>query len=205
VEQTIKEVGKQTGGKERGSDKGVRSPSPEIKEEDTEQHGMDPKEMSTRIKHSRELEKGGSRKKSKATKTSLDHITLTEGDLYDNGDTVRDVTTEALQQFEKQQQIILRAIQTGLQELQTHASQAGMVSTSLAIDTLEVADMLRMKASSAIVLPDGALTMENKADRPTVSALKGVGLNLVALLREALHLLEDGVIGELRAHEHHAL
>jgi len=59
--------------------------------------------MSTRIKCPRELEKGGSKKKSKATKASLDPITLTEGKLYDIGDTVRDVTTKALQQFEKQQ------------------------------------------------------------------------------------------------------
>jgi len=35
--------------------------------------------------------------KSKATKTSLDPITLTEGDLHDIGDIVSNVTTEALQ------------------------------------------------------------------------------------------------------------
>lgn len=62
---------------------------------------MDPQETSTCIKHPRELEKRGSRKKSKATKTSLDPITLTEGDLHDIGDTVIDVTMEALQQFEQ--------------------------------------------------------------------------------------------------------
>lgn len=76
-----------------------------------------------------------------------------------------------------------------MQELQTRALQVGTVSTSLAIDTSEAAEMLRAKASNAIVLPDGALTAENEADRPTVSALKGVGLNLVALSGEALHLL----------------
>jgi len=64
-----------------------------------------------------------------------------------------------------------------------------MVSTTLAIDTSEAADMLHTKASSAIVLPDGALITENEADRPTISALKGVGLNLVVLACEALHLL----------------
>ena len=134
---------------------------------------MDPQETSTCIKHSRELEKGRYKKKSKATKTSLDPITLTEDDLYDIGDTVRDVT--------------------GLQELQTCASQAGTVSTSLAVGTSEAADMLRMKASSVIVLLDGALTTKNEVERPTLNALKGVGLNLAALLREALHLLQDGV------------
>lgn len=63
------------------------------------------------------------------------------------------------------------------------------MSTTLAIGTSEVAEMLCAKVSSAIVLPDRALTMENKDDRPTVSALKGVGLNLAALPCEALHLL----------------
>lgn len=80
-----------------------------------------------------------------------------------------------------------------------------MVFTSLAIDTSKAADMLRMNASSVIVLSDGALIMENEAERPTVSALKGVGLNLAVLLCESLHLLWDGVIAELRAREHRAL
>ena len=47
--------------------------------------------------------------------------------------------------------------------------------------------------------------MKNEANRPTVSALKGVGLNLVALPHEALQLLQDGVIVKLRAREHCAL
>lgn len=64
-----------------------------------------------------------------------------------------------------------------------------MVSTNLAIDTLEVVETLHVKASSMIVLPNGALTMENEANRPTICALKGVGLNLVVLPGEALHLL----------------
>lgn len=60
--------------------------------------------------------------------------------------------------------------------------------------------MLCTKASIMLVLPDGALTIDNEAGRPTVSALKGFGLNLVVLLHEALHLLQ-----ELRACEHRAL
>jgi len=78
-------------------------PSPKTEEEtdeQIEQHSEDPHAMSTHIKHPREQEKGGSRKKSKATKASLDLITLTEGDLQDIGDTVQDVIAEALQQFE---------------------------------------------------------------------------------------------------------
>jgi len=41
-------------------------------------------------------------KKSKATKTSLELVTLMEDDLHDIGDIVRDVNVEALQQFEQQ-------------------------------------------------------------------------------------------------------
>lgn len=79
------------------------------------------------------------------------------------------------------------------------------MSTTLAIGTLEAAEILCVKVSSMIVLHDGALTTENEADRPTVYALKGVGLNLVGLPGEALHLLEDGVSVELRACEHRTL
>lgn len=62
-------------------------------------------------------------------------------------------------------------------------------NTILVIGTLEATDMLHVKASSAIVLPDGTLIIENEADMPTISALKGAGLNLAVLLRESLHLL----------------
>ena len=63
------------------------------------------------------------------------------------------------------------------------------MSTIFAIGTSEAINMLCMKASSAIVLSDGELTIDNEAQRPTINALKGVGLNLETLLREALHLL----------------
>lgn len=79
------------------------------------------------------------------------------------------------------------------------------MSTSLTIGTSEAAEMVRAKVSSVIMLLDGALTIKNEADRPTVRALKGVGLNLVVLPSEVLHLLQDGVITKLRAREHHAL
>ena len=59
-------------------------------------------------------------KKSKPSNTSLDLITLTEGDLNDIGDTVWDATAEMLQQFEQQQQQALGAIQMGLRKLQIH-------------------------------------------------------------------------------------
>jgi len=79
------------------------------------------------------------------------------------------------------------------------------MSTSLSIITSEAIEMLHAKASSKIVLPDGALTIDNEANIPTVNTLKGVGLNMAALSSEVLHLLQDGVIAKLRAHEHRAL
>jgi len=68
-------------------------------------------------KHNRDPEKVGPRKKSKANKTSLDLITLTEDDLNDIGDMVRNATVELLQQFKLQQKQALGAIQMGLHEL----------------------------------------------------------------------------------------
>lgn len=55
--------------------------------------------------------------KRKASKSSFDPITLTEGDLHDIGKTVRHVTTEALQQFKEQHQLVLGALETQIQEL----------------------------------------------------------------------------------------
>jgi len=55
------------------------------------------------------------------------------------------------------------------------------------------------------VLLDGALNTKIEANRTAVSTLKGVGLNLVALPSEALHLSQDGMIVELRAGEQRTL
>ena len=55
------------------------------------------------------------------------------------------------------------------------------------------------------MLPDGSLTVETKFDKAIVSALKKIGLNLVAVPSEALHTLQYGVIAELGAREQHTL
>lgn len=65
--------------------------------------------------------------------------------------------------------------------------------------------MLHTKVTNMIVLPVGALTTENEVDKPMVNNLKGVGLNMVMLPRETLHLLQDGVTVKLRVWESHAL
>ena len=58
-------------------------------------------------------------------------------------------------------------------------------------------EMLRAQMTNTIVLPDGALVIENEADRPMVTGLKGIRLNIVALPRETLYILQDGVTTKL--------
>lgn len=63
--------------------------------------------MLTQLKFQHPIEQAGSRKKVKASKLSIDPITLNEGDLNDIGETVRDVTNEPLQNFMQENQIVL--------------------------------------------------------------------------------------------------
>lgn len=93
----------------------------------------------------------------------------------------------------------------GLHDLQICASQTGTTSTNLTIVTSEATWMLHARDSRVIMLLEGALTTKIEADRLTVSTLKEVGLNLAVLPGEALHLLQDRVIVELRAREKNAL
>lgn len=65
--------------------------------------------------------------------------------------------------------------------------------------------MLCTRVTNPILLPYGALTTENEAGMPMINSLKGVGFSMAALPQEMLHLLQDGVIAELRAQESHAL
>ena len=83
--------------------------------------------------------------------------------------------------------------------------QASTLSTSLAVGIVVAEEMLCAHMTNTIVLPEGALVTENEANRPTVNALKGVGINMVALPQETLYVLHDGVTAELRAREGHAL
>lgn len=59
--------------------------------------------------------------------------------------------------------------------------------------------------TNTIVLPEGALVTSNEVDRPTVSASKGLSLNMAALPRETLYVLEDEITVELLARESHTL
>ena len=46
----------------------------------------------------------------KASKLSIDPITLTKGDLHDINEMMRDVTNEALQDFMQENQIVLAVL-----------------------------------------------------------------------------------------------
>ena len=45
----------------------------------------------------------------------------------------------------------------------------------------------------------------NEADRPTISTLKCIRINMVALSQETLYILQDGIIAELWARESRVL
>lgn len=79
------------------------------------------------------------------------------------------------------------------------------MSTSLALGTTATEEMLCARMTNTIVFPEGALVTQNETDRAMVSALKGVGINMAALPRETLYVLQDRVTVELRAREGHAL
>lgn len=70
-----------------------------------------------------------------------------------------------------------------------HTPQAGTLLTSLAVGMSAVEEILHALMTNTIVLLEGALVTENKADRPTVIALKGVGINMDVLPRETLYVL----------------
>lgn len=50
-----------------------------------------------------------------------------------------------------------------------------------------------------IELSNGSMTIVVEANKATISTLKGIGVDLVALPSEALHTVQDGVITKLRA------
>lgn len=89
----------------------------EAEETKTIEGSADPGTASTQLKNPHITERVGPRKKVKASKLSIESITLTEGDLHDIDETVYDVTNEALQEFMQEHQTVLGALRTQLQEL----------------------------------------------------------------------------------------
>jgi hypothetical protein len=145
------------------------------------------------------------RKKAKASKLDGELITLTEGDLGDIGDTVREVTREAIDEAMTEQQIVLGVLRVQLQELGARASQPGTIATHGATGMSATEQLLQAKMANTIALPAGALITENAEDRAVVGRLTGLGLNLAALPRESLYQLQDSATMELRAREGRAV
>jgi len=79
--------------------------------------------------------------------------------------------------------------------------QAGTLSTNLAVGTTIVEQMLCARTTNTIMLPEWALVITNEADRPTISALKGIRINMATLPWETLYILQDGITAELWARE----
>lgn len=83
-----------------------------------EERSADPQIVSTQLKCQHPSERTRPRKKVKASKFSIDPITLTEDDLHDISKKVLGVTSKALQNFTQENQIMLGALKVQLQELQ---------------------------------------------------------------------------------------
>lgn len=83
--------------------------------------------------------------------------------------------------------------------------QAVTLSNNLAVGTTTAEQMLRAWVKNTIVLPKGALVTTNKADEPTITALKGIKINMAALPWETLYVLQDAINAKLQARERCAL
>lgn len=98
-------------------DQATSSQGQEAEDVETAAGSVDTGTSSTQLKHPHVAERTAPRKKVKASKLDIDLITLTEGDLHDIGETVCDVTNEALQEFIQEHQTMLEALKAQLQEL----------------------------------------------------------------------------------------
>jgi len=151
------------------------------------------------------VEQVGLRNKVKASKLSIDPITLTEGDLHDISKMLHDVTNEALQDLIQENQIVLGALRAQLQDLQVCSPQVGTLSTNLTVGSMTIEQMLRVRMTNKIVLLKGALMTSNEAEKPLVSMLKSLCVNIATLPHDTLYVLQDWITAELRARESRVL
>lgn len=84
---------------------------------DREEDHVDPSTTSTQINRLHDPEKTTPKNKGKATKTSVDPITLTEGDLLDIRKTIWEVAEGALQGLRMEQNTVLGALSVQIQGL----------------------------------------------------------------------------------------
>ena len=135
-------------------------------EEDTDltEEGADPGTTSTQLKRPRVTQRSRQWKKVKASKLAIDAITLTEGNLYDIDDMVREITKEALQEVMTEQQTMLGTLRAQLQELKVRPPQEGILSTHVAAGTSTVEKMLHVRMANTTVLSEGALVSTDAMD-----------------------------------------
>lgn len=105
----------------------------------------------------------------------------------------------------QEHQTVLGGLKAQLQELQVRPPQVGTFSTHLATGSSTAEQTLCARMENTIVLPEGALVAVNVTDRFSVNMSQGLGLNLAALPRETLYLLQDGITTKLQARESHAI
>lgn len=113
----------------------VMSTEQDIQGEAKTKECKNPAPKSTQLKRPRVHEKPDSWKKTKATKTSADPIQLTEGDLLDSGETIRDFTKDAFEELMTEQKTVLGALKAQLQGLQVRPP--GMMTPHFAEGTFE--------------------------------------------------------------------
>jgi len=71
----------------------------EADETETPKEGADLQTMTTQLNYQCLTEQAGPRKKRKASKLSINPITLTKGDLYDIDETMHNATFEVLEEL----------------------------------------------------------------------------------------------------------
>lgn len=73
---------------------------------------------------------------------------------------------------------MLGALKVQLQRLQVHPPQVGTISTNLTVGSMTAEKMLRAWMTNTIALLEGALVTTNEANKPSISMLKGLGINI---------------------------
>ena len=77
---------------------------------------------------------------------------------------------------------MLGALKAQLQGLQVRLPQKGTVAVYAPMGALTTEQLLWAKMANTVTLPEGALTTYSMENRAAVGWIKGLGLNLAALL-----------------------
>lgn len=93
------------------------------------------------------------------------------------------------------------AIRAQLEGLQVRLPQEGTVVVYGATRASEIEKLLWAKMVNTIMFLDGALRADNMEDIAAIGQIKGLSLNLVALLRDVLYQLQNRAMTEIRTRE----